>query len=104
MKTSKKVTMFALAFMFMLGLVFGTNAATTVDLGTADNFAILAGSTVTNTGASVVTGDLGLHPGTSVTGFPPGTVVGTQHITDATALQAKNDLTTAYDNAAGQTS
>lgn len=78
-------------------------AATRVGLGSGDNFVILAGSTVTNTGSSVITGDLGLHPGTSVTGFPPGTVNGTQHVTDSTALAAKNDLVTAYNNAAGQT-
>ncbi len=79
-----------------LGLVNTINAATAVNLGTADAFAILAGSTVTNTGTSVITGDLGLSPGTSVTGFPPGTITGTQHITDATASQAQIDLTTAY--------
>lgn len=78
-------------------------AATRVVLGSGDNFVILAGSTVTNTGSSVITGDLGLHPGTSVTGFPPGIVNGTQHVTDSTALAAKNDLITAYNNAAGQT-
>ena len=78
-------------------------AAISVPLGTANSFAILAGSTITNTGSSVITGDLGLSPGTSVTGFPPGIVNGTQHITDAVAAQAQADLTTAYNNAAGQT-
>jgi len=76
---------------------------TTVPLGTADNFAVLAGSTITNTGMSGITGDLGLSPGTSVTGFPPGTLNGTQHVADAAALQAQNDLTNAYTNAVGQT-
>lgn len=76
---------------------------TTVNLGTADNFAVLAGSTITNTGPSGITGDLGLSPGTSVTGFPPGTLNGTQHVADAVAIQAQNDLTNAYTNAAGQT-
>lgn len=75
----------------------------TIDLLTAEDYAVLAGSTVTNTGSSVVTGDLGLSPGTAVTGFPPGTVVGTQHITDAAAAQAKLDLTAAYLDAAGRT-
>lgn len=65
-------------------------------LGTADDFAILSDQTITNTGTTVITGDLGLHPGTSVTGFPPGTVIGEQHITDATALQAQVDATNAY--------
>lgn len=67
-----------------------------------NNFAILAGSTITNTGSSVITGDLGLSPGTSVTGFPPGTVSGTQHVTDAVALQAQTDLTGAYTATANQ--
>jgi hypothetical protein len=90
---------------FMLGLSgsIKASAATTVNLGTADNFAVLAGTTITNTGPSVVTGDLGLAPGTSVTGFPPGTVSGTQHVTDAVASQAQIDLVTAYDSAASQT-
>ena len=75
-------------------------AATEPRLGTALNFAVLAGSTITNTGPTVITGNLGLSPGTAVTGFPPGSVTGTQHITDAVALQAQNDLVTAYTDAA----
>jgi hypothetical protein len=75
-------------------------AATAPNLGTALNFTVLAGSTVTNTGPSVITGNLGLDPGSSVTGFPPGTVTGVKHISDAVALQAKNDLSTAYTDAA----
>ena len=71
-------------------------------LGTAGNFAVLGASAVTNTGSSVVTGDLGVSPGTSVTGFPPGIVIGTKHVTDAVALQAQNDVAVAYGDAAGQ--
>jgi hypothetical protein len=73
-----------------------------VPLGTAANFAVLAASTVTNTGPTTVNGDLGLSPGTSVTGFPPGQVIGTTHVADAAALQAKNDLAAAYSDAAGR--
>lgn len=66
-------------------------------LGTAQNFAVLGGSTVTNTGSSVITGDLGVSPGTAVTGFPPGTVSGTVHLAGAPAAQAQSDVTAAYD-------
>ncbi|MBW0091993.1 DUF3494 domain-containing protein, partial [Pseudonocardia sp. KRD-188] len=78
-------------------------AATSVPLGTAASFAVLAGSRVTNTGPTQVSGDLGVSPGSAVTGFPPGLVSGgTQHTADAVALQAQSDLTIAYNNAAGQ--
>ena len=74
-----------------------------VSLATASNFAILAGSAVTNTGATSITGDIGLSPGTSVGGFPPGILVGTQHINDIIVTQAKLDLTAAYNDLAGRT-
>jgi len=81
------------------------HAATAPSLGNAQSFAVLGGSAVTNTGNSIIRGDLGLSPGTAVTGFPPGIVVppGTTHVTDAVALGAQNDATTAYNNLAGQT-
>jgi hypothetical protein len=72
-------------------------------LGTASSFAVLGGQSVTNTGPTVVNGDLGVSPGTAVTGFPPGTVVnGTIHAADAVAAQAQADNTAAYNNLAGQ--
>ena len=74
-----------------------------VMMGAAFNLAILAGSAVSNTGATIITGDLGLSPGTSVGGFPPGILNGTLHINDAIATQAKLDLTAAYNDAAGRT-
>lgn len=74
-----------------------------VTLGTAAGFAVLAGSTITNTGTTHITGDLGLSPGTAVTGFPPGTVTGTIHAADPTAAQAQTDLAIAYNDAAART-
>lgn len=65
-------------------------------LRSAAAFAVLAGSTVTTTGATVITGDLGVSPGTAVTGFPPATLQGTLHAGDAAAALAIADLTTAY--------
>lgn len=74
-----------------------------IGLGTATSYAVLAGSTITNTGPSVLNGDRGLSPGSDVTGFPPGTLNGTPHTADAEALQAQADLTVAYVDAAGAT-
>jgi len=72
-------------------------------LGTAQSFAVLGSSTVTNTGMTTVTGDLGVSPGTAITGFPPGVVIGgTIHANDVVAMQAQNDVTTAYNALAGQ--
>lgn len=76
--------------------------ATPVPLGTADSFAVLAGASVTNTGPSVITGDLGVSPGTAITGFPPGLVNGAQYSAGPVALQAQSDLVAAYNDAAGQ--
>ena len=74
-----------------------------VNLGTAAGYAVLAGSTVTSTGPTIVSGDLGLSPGTSVTGFPPGLMSGgVQNVANPAAVQAKSDLIAAYDEAAGQ--
>ncbi|CAN5804344.1 hypothetical protein BH23ACT12_BH23ACT12_17140 [soil metagenome] len=80
----------------------GASHIPTVDLGTAESFAVLAGAGVTNTGPTVVQGDLGSSPNTSVSGFPPGEVVnGT--INPSYTAGAKFDLTTAYNDAAGRT-
>jgi Ice-binding-like/Bacterial Ig-like domain len=67
------------------------------------DFSVLAGSTVTNTGSTVVSGDVGLSPGTSVTGFPPGTANGTIHIADGAAALAQAALVAGYVDAAART-
>jgi ice-binding like protein len=75
-----------------------------VALGNAAGFAVLAGSTVSNTGPSKVTGDVGVSPGTAIVGFPPGTISsGTTHAADTAAANAIASLTTAYNDAAGRT-
>lgn len=78
------------------------NHVTTVGLGTADSFAVLAGSGVTNTGDSVISGDVGSHPTTSVGGFPPG-IVQDGTINPSYTESAKASLVTAYNDAAGRT-
>lgn len=89
-----------------LALVFATQQAwaigTPVDLGTAATYSVLGGQTVTNTGPTVLSDNVGVSPGTAITGFPPGVTLGDTHAADAHALQAQSDLTIAYDDAAGQ--
>ena len=98
----KRTSTGLLAVLGIALLFFSAPAFAQVPLNTAENFAVLGGSAVTNTGPSVVTGELGVSPGSSVTGFPPGVVVlGTIHTADATAAQAQADLTAAYNAAAG---
>ena len=72
-----------------------------VGLGTADSFAVLAGSGITNTGPTTITGDVGTFPTPSQTGFGTVTLNGANHGGDAVTQQAKNDLVTAYNVAAG---
>jgi len=91
---------------FLSALLVGPSLqaqVSSVTLGTADGFAVLAGTAITNTGPTTITGDVGLHPGTAVTGFTSVTLNGEPHFTDAVAEQAKVDLVTAYNGAAGQT-
>jgi len=101
-------------FLLAVALTFPDRLAhaqgqTTVNLGAAASYGVLAGSGVTSTGGTVVNGDLGVSPATAVTGFftvdgGPGTVVnGAIHINDASAIAAEAALTTAYNDAAGRT-
>jgi hypothetical protein len=88
----------------MLIVILPAGAAVApVGLGTAGSFAVLAGTTVTNTGVSQIHGDLGVSPGTAVTGFPPGIVSDGSVYTAAGAAGAQADLTIAYNDAAGRT-
>jgi hypothetical protein len=86
--------------------VYGGPAATCgqapVALGSAATYAALSGTGVTSTGVTSLTGDLGVSPGTSVTGFPPGTLTGTKNVANTASAAAEADLTTAYNDAAGR--
>lgn len=94
----KRKTLGLLAIFALAAFVFVPSPAfAQISLGTAQSFAVLGGSTVTNTGASAITGNVGVSPGTSVTEFPPGVIAGGAiHSNDGVAIQAQNDLTTAY--------
>lgn len=78
-------------------------AATSVNLGAATPYAVLAGTTITNTGPTVITGDVGLSPGTAITGFPPGLASGSVTSADAASLAAQNSSTAAFGVASGET-
>jgi hypothetical protein len=86
----------------LMGGVATAAIVPTVLLGTSANYSVLGGSTVTNTGNSTLNASLGLSPGTSITGFPPGTVGGTIDNANAAAAQAQIALTAAYVDAAGR--
>ncbi|MGA7613889.1 MAG: ice-binding family protein [Thermoanaerobaculia bacterium] len=111
MKQSVRNMVISGAFATLLFLPSHAPAATAPPLGTAASFSVLGASAVTNTGPTVVTGDLGISPNgaSSVTGFsfssPPGpglVVGGTTHFADAVALGAQSDVTAAYNDLAGQ--
>lgn len=85
------------ALLFLPSLGFAQSG-----LGSAASYAVLAGSTITNTGATAISGDVGVSPGTAITGLPVGQPTGGKiHAGDDVAAQAQADLTTAYDFLAG---
>ena len=112
MKTLRKMRVVSFLLIpllvFMMAVPTKVMAAQpTVNLRTTVSFAVLAGTTITNTGPTTINGDaggnVGLHPGTDFPGRTDVTLSGAVHLADAVALQAKNDLISAYDDAAGRT-
>jgi Ice-binding-like len=99
---SKARFLWLVAFAMMAGVwPMAAQAATAPSLGAAGSFAVLGASTVTCTGASAITGDVGVSPGSAITGFPPCTLTGTLHAADAVSLQAQANATTAYNELVG---
>lgn len=113
----QSIASLAVSGALIIGLAGQAFAATaTVNLGTADAFAILAGSGVTNVPTSVISGNVGLSPaaGGNYSGLTQAEVTGTIYAVDAFGpggavndpgllTIAKNDLTTAYTDASGRT-
>jgi type VI secretion system secreted protein VgrG len=90
------------AFALLAAAAFFASSTQASFLGSAQGFAVMAGSTVTNTGPTVVNGNLGVWPNISVTGFPPGIVAnGSMYLGDGVAQQAWNDVSAAYGALAG---
>ncbi|MHB8962952.1 MAG: ice-binding family protein [Saccharofermentanales bacterium] len=111
MKISNKIRLLALILpivVIMVSVSAGILAEQApVNLGTTASFAVMAGTTITNTGTTVINGDaggdVGLYPGSDFTGQSTVSMTGALHISDAVATQAQTDLTAAYDDAAGRT-
>jgi hypothetical protein len=100
----KRFSLFLLLLPCVTLSVSSLQAQLPVTLGSTSTFSVLASSTVTNTGPTVINGNVGLFPGTAVVGFPPGSVAGGLiHANDGTASLAQGDLTTAFNDAAGRT-
>jgi hypothetical protein len=91
----------AAIFVLALAVVWQSPAfaAAPINLGTAAPYSVLAGSTVTNTGPSILPGNLGVSPGSAITGFPPGLALAATNAANALAVQAQLDVVTAYNEA-----
>jgi len=103
-KTVSKLALIAIGAAFALfGVLQFVNATSpSVNLLSTNSFSVLAGSTITNTGSTIINGGIGLTPGTSITGFPPG-ISGNQDIASAVAILAQNDLVTLWNEVSGKT-
>ena len=104
--TGPIVAMVGIAFVLAIGALAGhtANAATaTVSLASAANYSVLAGTAVTNSGPTTTDGSVGVSPGSSVSGFPPGIAGGSIHTADGNSGAAQSDLLIAYNDAAGRT-
>ncbi len=99
----KKRTLLPLVVALTLSPTARAQQQTAINLGSAGTYAVLAGTTVTNTGPTVVNGNLGVWPGTAVTGFGPGVVNGIEDKGDVAAHHAQASLTIAYNDAAART-
>jgi predicted acyltransferase (DUF342 family) len=86
----------------VIGGTVNTILGSTVFLGSAANFKVLAGSKIVSTGLTTVAGDIGVSPGTIITGFPPATLTGVKHPGNATSAAAQIDLKAAYDSASAR--
>ncbi len=104
LRTLKYLTIPFIVATLVAALVGDAMTQSAPTLGAAESFGVLGGSAVTNTGPTVINGDLGVWPNLAITGFPPGIVVppGATHAGDAVAQQAQSDVTNAYNALAGQ--
>jgi hypothetical protein len=105
-KTKRNISILSAIALASTGLLLSvaptSQAATFVSLGTADNFAVLGGSGITNTGPTAVVGDIGTFPTITYTGKASVTQTGTDHAGDAITQAAKTDLVTAYNGVVAQ--
>jgi type VI secretion system secreted protein VgrG len=99
-----KLSFFPLVAALALSPAAIAQQQTAINLGSAGTYAVLAATTVTNTGLTVVNGNLGVWPGTAITGFGPGIVNGIEDAGDVAAHHAEASLAIAYGDAAGRTS
>ncbi len=99
-------TLFLVVIIAVPTMSMAATTQPTVELGTTSTYAVLAGSTITNTGATIINGDaggnVGLSPGTSFTGQAAATISGVVNLANAAAVLAKNDLVIAFNDANGR--